>query len=225
MTSLPPILSDLTHISSRHIFGIGTMDPLSIASGIAGLITLSTPVLAAGYNYVRIVTDAPEDLRSLVRETGSLNALLSELMAHSLVEEIDHQAKIEISTQQQTLQECEDIVHGIESLVRACKDGHDSQTKHAVNTVFWPLRQKEITRLRNRLMRLFTILSASISIENSMVLQNLKHEQRRGSFIMRGLEKNSRDLQEQKMLDWLSPLDSTAKHLSTSQLRHPDTYK
>lgn len=52
-------------------------EPLSIASGVAGIITLSNAVVAAGYSYFNSVRSAPEDLKDLVREIALLNMLIS----------------------------------------------------------------------------------------------------------------------------------------------------
>ena len=59
-------------------------DPVSAASGITALITLSTAVLAAGFKYLHSVLSAPEEFKSLVQETASLNGVLSQLNSHAL---------------------------------------------------------------------------------------------------------------------------------------------
>jgi IS30 family transposase len=88
-------------------------EPLSIASGIAGIITLSTAVLTAGYKYLNSVSTAPEEFKSLVRETASLNAVLSQLISHSLSEQIVPQIVSHTLVQQDVLQDCKQTLYNI----------------------------------------------------------------------------------------------------------------
>lgn len=59
-------------------------DPLSIASGVAGIITLSSAVVAAGFKYFSSVGSAPADLKNLVREISLLHTLVSQFATQSL---------------------------------------------------------------------------------------------------------------------------------------------
>src|SRR4051812_480840 len=96
-------------------------DPLSIASGIAGLITLSTAVLAAGYKYVNSVSSAPENFRSLICETASLSALLSQLISYSLSGDSIQRISSLGSLQQDLVQDCWKTLCSIQSLIRDCE--------------------------------------------------------------------------------------------------------
>lgn len=163
------------------------VEPLSITSGIAGLITLSTAVLATGYKYLNSVSSAPEDFKSLVRETASLNAVLSQLISHSLSEQIVPQIISHNLVQQDVLQDCEQTLHNIQSLIRDCELVSGQRRKNAVNTLLWPLKQREIIKNHERLGRLCASLHTAISIKSASTLQTLEHEQKRGNDIIREL--------------------------------------
>lgn len=199
------------------------VEPLSITSGIAGLITLSTAVLAAGYKYLNSVSSAPEDFKSLVRETASLNAVLSQLISHSLSEQIVPQIISHNLVQQDVLQDCEQTLHNIQSLIRDCELVSGQRRKKAVNTLLWPLKQREIIKNHERLGRLCASSHTAISIKSASTLQTLEHEQKRGNDIIRELARNADEIQEQKILDWLSSLDPAAKHTATTLLKQPGT--
>lgn len=198
-------------------------EPLSIASGIAGLITLSTAVLAAGYKYLNSVSSAPEDFKSLVRETASLNAVLSQLISHSLSEQIVPQSTSHTLAQQDVLQDCEQTLHNVQSLIRDCELVSGQRRKNAVNTLLWPLKQKEIIKNHERLGRLCASLHTAISIKSASTLRTLEHEQKRGNDVIRELARNADEIQAQKILDWLSSLDPAVKHTATTLLKQSGT--
>ncbi|KAF2731353.1 hypothetical protein EJ04DRAFT_566899 [Polyplosphaeria fusca] len=118
---------------------------LSISSGIAGLISLSSSAVVAGYKYVDSIRSAPEDLKSLLRETASLNSVLSQLMSHCMSDE--------------------------------------------------PARQIAYYELN----------------ENNDIVKELLH--------------NARDVENEKILEWLSMLNETVKHMTTTALKQPGTYE
>lgn len=216
-----------TNIDTRPPAGILVLlqsimaEPFSIVSGIAGLITLSTAVLTAGYNYVKSVSSAPEDFKSLIRETASLNAVLSQLVSHSLSDQKVQQTYPLI--QQDLLQDCEETLFCIQSLIRDCELVGGSRRKNAVNSLSWPLKQKEIIKNRERLGRLCASLHTAISIESASTLRTLEHEQKWGNEVVRELMWNADEIKVQKMLDWLSTLDPTVKHTATTLLKQPGT--
>jgi hypothetical protein len=193
-------------------------EPLSIASGIAGFVTLSTTVLAAGYKYVSSISSASEDFKSLVRETPSLSNVLSQLISHSLQQTGSHTL-----VQQDVLEDCEETLRNIQLLIRDCELVGGQRRKNAVNALLWPLKQNEIMKNRERLRRLCANLHTAISIESASTLRTLEHEQKLGNGVIRELARNTDEIQEQKMLDWLSSLDPTAKHTATTLLKQSGT--
>ena len=124
------------------------------------------------------VSSAPDGFENLVRETAPLNAVLSQLVSHSLSDQKVQQTYPLI--QQDLLQDCEETLYNIQSLIRDCELKGGSRRKNAVNILFWPLKQKEIIRNRERLGRLCASLHTATSIESASPLRTLEHEQKWG---------------------------------------------
>ena len=194
-----------------------------MASGIAGLITLSTAVLAVGYKYVNSVSSAPAEFRSLICETASFSALISQLISHSVSGRSPQQIDSHGPKQQDFIQDCEQTLRKIQSLIRDCELLNRPRRTNAVNLLLWPVKQKEIVKHREHLARLCADLHTAISIESASNIRNLEHEQRCGNEIVRELAHNAHEIQEQKMLDWLSTLDPAPKHTATTLLAQPGT--
>lgn len=198
-------------------------DPISITSGITGLITLSTAVLAAGYKYMNSVSSAPEDFKSLVRETASLSTVLCQLISHSLSKKTVQHIGAHRFEQQDVLQDCEETLYNIQSLIRDCELVNRRGGRNVVNTLLWPLKKKEIIKNRERLSRLCASLHTAVSIESASALRTLEHEQKCGNEVIKEFARNVNEIQEQKILDWLSLLDQTTKHTTTTLLKQPGT--
>ena len=198
-------------------------DPLSIASGIAGLVTLSSAVLAAGYQYLESVLSAPDDLRNLVRETAALNVVLSQLITHSLSEQSAHQSVSQKLLQQGVIQECEQTLYQIQLLLREFEPTRERRGKNIVKTILWPLKKKEIIRHRDRLSRFCANLHTAVSVESASTLRTLEREQQWSNNIVKRLSQNANEVQEQKLLDWLSVLNPSMKHAAISCQKQPGT--
>ena len=198
-------------------------DPLSIAFGITNLATLSTAVLAAGYKYLSTVSSAPEELQGLLLETAALSAVLSQLDSHSLSEKLVNQISSQTLVQQEILRECRENLLNIQSLISDCELVGRNGRKNPVNALLWPLKKDKIIKNRERLCRLCASLHTSISIESASTLRHLKQDQEWGNAAIGELTLNAHGFREQKILEWLSTLDSTAKHTATTILKQPGT--
>ncbi len=165
-------------------------DPLSIASGIAGLVTLSAAVLAAGYKYVNSLSSAPEDFKSLIRETASLSAILSQLISHSLSTQKVQQISSYTLVQQDILQDCEETLRNVQSLIRDYELVGRRGGKNAINTLSWPLKKREIVKNHERLSRLCANLHIAVSTGSASTLRTLESEQKWGNEVIRELAKN-----------------------------------
>jgi hypothetical protein len=169
-------------------------DPLSVISGIAGLITLSTTVVTAGYKFINTILSAPEEFGYLIRDTAYLSTILSQLISHSL------STQAVPLMQQGVLQDCENILRNIQSLIYDCE-----RRSRAIHALLWPLKQNDILKNRERLSRLFAILQTAISVDSASTLVSIEQKQ------------------DQIILEWLSPLDHKVKHMDTTRLQQPNT--
>ena len=200
-------------------------DPLSIVSGITALVTLSATVLAAGYRYVNSISSAPEEFKGLIRETASLSSILSQLISHSLSKETLQQINSYTLIQQDILQDCEETLRNVQSLIHDCELFGRRNRKNAINSLLWPLKKREIVKNHERLGRLCANLHIVVSTESASTLRILESEQKLGNEVIRGLAQNADETQERKILDWLSSLDHTVKHTTTMLLKQPGTYE
>ncbi|KAF1982684.1 hypothetical protein K402DRAFT_457189 [Aulographum hederae CBS 113979] len=200
------------------------MDPVSLASGIAGLLTLSTTVLTAGYKYINSISSASEDFKNLLRETASLNAVLSQLVSHSLSES-EEQTGADALLQHNLLQDCQEILKNIQLLIRDCEIRSTNRGKKTLSTLLWPLKQQEIVKSREHLRRLYGSLHTIVSVKSASVLRAIEQEQKEGIVIVKELARNTKEGEELKILDWLSSLDPLVKHAATTSLKQPGTHE
>ena len=194
------------------------MDPVSLATGITGLITLSTAVVTEGCKYLKSVSAAPKEFRDLVRETASLSAVLSQIVPQSLTEgTADGYRGVRV----ELLKDCEDTLRNVQSVVDECA----SVGQTGANALLWPRRKTKIVKNREPLSRLCATLHAAVSLEGVVTLRMLEREQRYSSEFIKTLTQHVDETQSQKILDWLSVYDPATKHKTTSASRHPNTYE
>ena len=114
------------------------MDPLSIASGVAGLVTLADVVISRTYNTVIACKHASEDSRKLLREVQALAGILQSLS--SLESKLgtsalqSHIPAAQILSCQQTLQNIRDKLEKSDP-----KEDGISIFQKAKRTLKWPL--------------------------------------------------------------------------------------
>jgi hypothetical protein len=198
---------------------------LSIASGIAGLITLSSSIVVAGYKYADSMSSAPDDLKSLLRETASLNSVLSQLLSHCMSDEPAKATAYYKLVQQNIFRECEQTLEDAQSLLRDCELASTQNGTNIVQTLLWPRKQKAIIKSRDCLNRLCASLHTAVTLKNTNTLRVLEHRQNQSNEFIMELVRDARDMEEKKILDWLSTLDGTVKHNAITILKHPGTYE
>jgi hypothetical protein len=198
-------------------------EPLSIASGIAGLITLSSAVVAAGYKYLESVRNAPEDIQNLIRDIASLSALFAQLVSYAASPTGPPRSAFDAFTQGHVLHDCEAALQTALSLVQeydASKSNHRS-----LKAMSWPLKQREINKTRDRINKLCIELKLALAIDSARNLELIDHRQQRHDMYLQQLLRTNTDTEEQKMLAWLSTLDPLSKHASVVAQRQPSTFE
>ncbi|KAF2678036.1 hypothetical protein K458DRAFT_395334 [Lentithecium fluviatile CBS 122367] len=124
--------------------------PLSIASGIAGIITLSSAVVAARYKYINSVLAAPEDFKELARDIAFMNTILSQLVSLSLLPTSSSRHAFSALTDQKVLPECERILLRVQALIHKCELARGSRRKKTLIAHSWPMKQDDISKSRER---------------------------------------------------------------------------
>ncbi|KAF2827073.1 hypothetical protein CC86DRAFT_416916 [Ophiobolus disseminans] len=191
-------------------------EPLSIVSGIAGIVTLSGAVVAAGYRYINAVASAPKDVRDVVREVAALSALLSQLVAQSLPPSPSSRYVFDTLVRQNVIQDCEVILRSIQKSLQACTPIDEQTRQNALKALAWPLKQKDIAKNGERINRLCAILRTALSIDNTSTLARIENQQTQ-------VVLSVHDSNERQMLAWLSPISPIEKHVAATTLVQPGT--
>lgn len=198
-------------------------DPLSIASGVAGIITLSSAVVAAGYKYFSSVRSAPNDLKDLVREISLLHTIVSQFATYSLDSSQGPHKALDALVDQAVFKDCSATLKAVQKHL----DNHilvqGKTTKNALETLSWPLKKDDIAKGRERIARLCALLNTANTLDNTRSLGRLQEIQTMSLKQSTELLKFSHSSEERKILDWLSILDSGPKHNATKSLQQPGT--
>jgi len=198
-------------------------EPLSIASGVAGIITLSSAVVAAGYKYFNSVRSAPEDLKILVREIGGLNTLISQLATHALARDSSSRPTLEALLDQDILQDCERTLVAVQNHLQSFELTNTSRRKNAIKILAWPLKREDLVKGREHISRLCALLITAINVDNASAIATIEQMQRRNTDNTQALVGASHDLEVQRILGWLSTFNPSVKHTATKLLQHPGT--
>jgi hypothetical protein len=206
---------------SQSVFfsALDMAEPLSIASGVAGIITLSSAVVAAGYKYLSSVRSAPEDLKKLIQEIAALNTLISQLVAHSLTLDGPHKA-IDAVADQDLIQSCQQTLNSVQEYLRESNPGSGSRGKNAIKVLWWPLKRDDIVKGRDHIRRLCSTLTTALTLDNASALARIERIQKNSFENTASLVHN---IEERKILRWLSELDPVPKQKATILMQQPGT--
>lgn len=199
------------------------MAELAIASGIAGIITLSSAVVATGYKYVSSVATAPEDLKDLIREIASMNTLLTKLVSVSLSPGWVPRDAFDALAREGVIEDCENTLRSVHSILRNSEPGKGKIMKNLCKSLLWPAKRKDIIKHRDRVSRLCTLLHEAIAIDNTSTLERIEFRQEENIIIATDVKRDIAQIEELKVFEWLSLLNPALKHTATSSLLQPGT--
>lgn len=132
-------------------------DPLSVITGVAGIISLAGAVIGQCYRYGCGVSGAPEEAKRLVSEVTGLSGVL--VGVQSLVKQSDLPG-YQIAN---SLKECKIVLETLSSNLRKYSPGSSSSSgKRVMNRLLWPLRKTEMEELISTLERHKNSLSLSL---------------------------------------------------------------
>lgn len=140
------------------------MDPLSIASGVAGLITLADVVISRTYNTIIACKHASEDSRKLLREVQALLGILQSLS--SLESKLgtaalqSHIPAAQVLSCQQTLQNIRDKLEKSDP-----KESGISIFQKAKRTLKWPLSASDTEKFLAEMERHKFTFDLALSID------------------------------------------------------------
>lgn len=147
-------------------------DPLSIASGVAGLVGLSSHVLAEGYHFIRVVEDCPRALRALLSETAAINSILDQIQtlisgssfANGYQSKISRQA-LDSLIRLRALDDGRVLLKTIQSALKKCEQINGERMNNLRKRVIWPFQEREVKEMLNRLASIREMFTAALSAD------------------------------------------------------------
>ena len=125
-------------------------DPLSVASGVAGLLCLGSAVSKLFYSFFIATLGAPSSARSLASGLFSLNTALGQVQEVLLDTRFFQQSNdLDIIVLEGCLTHCTELFTSVESRVRKSGLAEDQQGKasKAWESVKWVFREDEIAEI------------------------------------------------------------------------------
>ncbi|MCJ1436452.1 hypothetical protein MMC27_005831 [Xylographa pallens] len=193
------------------------MDPLSISSGIAGLLSLAVSIAQVSFEYVSCVKDAPKAIRGLIREVACLEEVLRSIRNELLLEpEI-----VRLRAQRMEdrwfgrdalLQECEKDLH---ALLQELQNKVKAKKIKILDRAVWYFNEDGIKAQIGLLCRYRDQFTALTSQDILAV----------GTLTLKEVRAWREEESNKKILCWLSPLDFAARHQDISSKRQPETLR
>jgi hypothetical protein len=152
------------------------MEALGSAATIVQLVSFTGEVLVLGYGYLSRVKKAPSEIRALLRETATLNALLAQLQ--ELVGVSPKNSNIDGALQ--TLErlgvfdDCAKLMKVIERNIKACELVEGERLRNAGRRIVWPFKDKETRDLIAQLGRLKDVVNAAVVVDSAKSLRDLE---------------------------------------------------
>lgn len=147
------------------------MDPLSaisLASSVAGLLTLSGAILSNGYSYVAKVAKAPKELHLLLNEAAALHTLLDQLQL--MVEPDDNNqaatGAMEALAKVGALKEAMSLLQNVQNSLKACEQLQGHVASNLGKRMMWPIKEKETKETLHRFRDLRDTFTSAISIDS-----------------------------------------------------------
>ena len=211
------------------------MDPLTLATGLAGLLSLAIELTTVCRKYISGARKARKSVQSFILELASLEKVLLDL----------HKVILEPVIAEAFDGRCSSIIENLQShstmasrqpaalsLMDLCKTELDtllnklikkssgSRFRLTLNRLLWPLGEEATQRATYSLHQYTSIFEMSISIDN-LVLNARMHME------LKAVRKDHSDWLEsettKKILDWLSPLECCTKQRDVASKRHEGT--
>ncbi|KAG7007403.1 hypothetical protein G7Y79_00010g029040 [Physcia stellaris] len=138
------------------------MDPLSIAAGVAGLITLTAELSRALVAYGKAVKREREDLQLLLTEVSLLQSLLQRLDSFLRSSGVANVTFHQTSALEASLAVCKATAIDLNERLRKLEAAGLSR---AVERFKWPFSEKEVVKVLETLRRCISTFQFSLTLE------------------------------------------------------------
>lgn len=209
-------------------------DPLSVASGIAGLLSLAGAAFRGVHQYIRSVKDAKDYVKALSKELQSLNSILQGVRVLAEAFEQDGAAS-SVILRLEHVSDCKNVLNEIIKETTKIREAIDKQKSISskIETLRWPFRKSKTEELINELSRHKATLSlacdaASLSALVDCLGKVSESEQKLakmhdGIENLQVLRQIQLDAERERILNFFMPTDPGPNLQSSLKLRHPGT--
>ena len=223
-------------------------DPLSIAAGVSGLISLAGEVTLTCYRYGCAVKHAPKEIQDLLNEITSLTGVLASVQA--LIDaHADQQRstddvppadakdkedsdppppyelgapKVDLKRLEPPVADCRAVLGDLKGKLQRASFEDDHRVRKAFKRFTWPLKQPETREMLHRLERdKATFISALTSTNVAVSVQVLDVVQDiRGALAIDRFERKleRQRADMQRLYKWLSPVNPAVAHRAAQHL-------
>lgn len=167
------------------------MDPVSIASGIAGLITLALQVGDTVNTYVTAIRSRSQDIKELHDELLLLGDVLSRLRDFLQSEQATGSTFDEDSVLHLAISDCKARIERIGDKLKPSEGG---KLARAVDRIKWPFEQKEILQMMENLRRYRSTFEFAVGIQGCKILSKASQDASKGLQQMLELSKKTEEM-------------------------------
>ncbi|KAF3008266.1 hypothetical protein E8E14_001935 [Neopestalotiopsis sp. 37M] len=209
-------------------------DPLSIASGIAGLLSLAGAAFHGVHQYVRTVKDAKDFIKALSKELQSLSSVLQGVKVLAEAFEQDGTGP-SVGLGLEHISSCRTVLDEILKETKKIREAINSQKSlnSKVEYVKWPFRKSKTEDLINQLSRHKATLTLALDAASLSALADclgkVNESGVRLAKIQEGVENLQvlkqihLDAQRKDILNFFMPVDPSPNLQTSWKLRHPGT--
>lgn len=167
------------------------MDGVSVASGIAGLITLTLQVTDEVYQYVKAIAERTKNAEEIAQELRLLGEVLSQLQDFLFKEKAKGTAFDEDSVLQRSIRDCKVRVERIGDKIKP-KEGNKLQ--RTLDKLTWPFKQEQVLQMMENFRRFRSTFEFAVTIKGCQVLSRTSDDAKEGLNQMLQLSKKTEEM-------------------------------
>ncbi|MCJ1396082.1 hypothetical protein MMC18_008970, partial [Xylographa bjoerkii] len=200
--------------------------PLSGVASVIAVIQLTSAIVSICYEYRSSVKHAFSDVVRLTGEVESLGNVLKQLLP--LVEQEHARATDRLQTTEllaEPLKKCLAELSELEAKLRSGMSG--GVLKSIGQTLIWPLKERDITKILDRLERFKALLCLALTVDHTTLLLAIQDDNagvKESMIVMtETLKSTSIETMDRLILSWLGPLDPTSIQDAAARKRQANT--
>ena len=173
------------------------MDPVSVASGVAGLITLALQVSDNLYQYIKAVSERAKNAKELHSELLLLGEVLSQLRDFLNSEQAKGSMFDEHSVLQRSISECKARVERIGDKIKP-KEGN--KLSRAFDHLVWPFKQEQVLQMMENLRRFRSTFEFAVTIKGCQILSKASDNAQESLKLMLDQSKKIQEMMDEQGL-------------------------